>query len=296
MVVYEPLTDAELDRIFRALADSTRRDILRRTASEPMSVSMLADNYPMSFAAVQKHVAALESAGLIHKTPQGRQRLVRTDPDRLRRAGAALVDLEQQWRDRVSRLDDLELLTSMGMVEGTRSALGQLDAGLADAEGASLRGKTSVALLGDDRAVITRVLAAPLVEVWRAMHEPPLIQQWMLGPDGWSMPVCELPSEIGETYRYEWESETSGERFGFTGELVEQAAPRREVTTERMIGVDGPGTVNEIVLQPLPGGRTSASTTVTFSSAEQREMILGTGMVDGMELSYARLEALLAAE
>jgi DNA-binding transcriptional ArsR family regulator len=78
-----------------------------RTLGGQVSVSQLAADYAMSFAAVQKHVAVLEAAGLIHKTPQGRQRLVRADAERIRRARAALAALEDQWRDRVSRLDDL---------------------------------------------------------------------------------------------------------------------------------------------------------------------------------------------
>jgi DNA-binding transcriptional ArsR family regulator len=107
MVVDEPLPDDELDRIFRALADATRRDIVRRTLGGSVSVSDLAADYAMSFAAVQKHVAVLESAGLVSKSPQGRQRLVRAEPERIRRARAALAALEAIWRDRASRLDDL---------------------------------------------------------------------------------------------------------------------------------------------------------------------------------------------
>ena len=79
MVVGEP-TDEEVDRLFHALADATRRDILRRCVDGEPSVSRLADVYPMSFAAVQKHVAVLERAGLVTKERRGREQLVRTDP------------------------------------------------------------------------------------------------------------------------------------------------------------------------------------------------------------------------
>lgn len=101
------LTDDEVDRIFRALADRTRRDIVRRTLFGEVSVSQLADSYDMSFAAVQKHVAILEGAGLVTKEPKGRERLVRGNPDTIRRAQALLDQLEQIWRDRMNRLDDL---------------------------------------------------------------------------------------------------------------------------------------------------------------------------------------------
>src|SRR5690625_3160887 len=99
------LSDDEVDRIFRALADATRRDILRRTLIGAVSVSELALAYDMSFAAVQKHVAVLEGAGLVTKHPQGRKRLVRGDPAALRRAQELLDSYEQLWRDRIARLD-----------------------------------------------------------------------------------------------------------------------------------------------------------------------------------------------
>jgi DNA-binding transcriptional ArsR family regulator len=97
--------DAELNRVFRALADATRRDILRRTLAFEVSVSALAATYQMSFAAVQKHVAALEQAGLVKKAAVGRQRLVRADPDEVARARACLQELEALWRHRMTALD-----------------------------------------------------------------------------------------------------------------------------------------------------------------------------------------------
>ncbi len=107
MVVDQELTDSEVDRIFRALADSTRRDIVRRTLGGESSVSDLATAYDMSFAAVQKHIAVLEGAGLVTKKPQGRERLVRGNPEAIQRAQSLLDSFEQIWRGRISRLDDL---------------------------------------------------------------------------------------------------------------------------------------------------------------------------------------------
>ena len=95
------------DRLFHALADATRRDILRRSADGELSVSRLADGYPMSFAAVQKHVAVLERAGLVTKQRRGREQLVRTVPDAVARARRALDDLEATWRGRIDRMSDL---------------------------------------------------------------------------------------------------------------------------------------------------------------------------------------------
>jgi DNA-binding transcriptional ArsR family regulator len=107
MVVRERLTDDEVDRIFRALADATRRDIVRRTMVGDETVSQLAQEYAMSFAAVQKHVAVLERAGLVNKQPHGRERLVRGNPAMIQRAQALLDSYERLWRSRISRLDEL---------------------------------------------------------------------------------------------------------------------------------------------------------------------------------------------
>jgi DNA-binding transcriptional ArsR family regulator len=107
MVVEQELTDSEVNHIFRALADATRRDIVRRTLVADVSVSQLADAYSMSFAAVQKHVAVLEEATLVTKEPRGRERMVRGNPDRIRQAQRLLDQFELLWRSRISRLDAL---------------------------------------------------------------------------------------------------------------------------------------------------------------------------------------------
>ena len=111
MVVGE-LSSDEVDGLFHALADATRRDILRRCADGEPSVSRLADAYPMSFAAVQKHVAVLERAGLVTKERRGREQRVRTDRDVVARARDALDELEATWRGRVGRMADLLAATS----------------------------------------------------------------------------------------------------------------------------------------------------------------------------------------
>lgn len=108
MVVGSRLNDGEVDRIFRALADATRRDIVARVlVGEPASVSALAARYDMSFAAVQKHIAVLEAAGLVTKSVRGRERLVRGNPERVARARDLLGQLEGLWRARFSQIDAL---------------------------------------------------------------------------------------------------------------------------------------------------------------------------------------------
>jgi DNA-binding transcriptional ArsR family regulator len=107
MVVLTDLDDVEVDRLFHALADATRRDILRRAVAGALSVTALADAYPMSFAAVQKHVAVLERVGLVTKSRHGRQLLVRSDLETVERARHALDELAAAWKGRVQRMSDL---------------------------------------------------------------------------------------------------------------------------------------------------------------------------------------------
>lgn len=107
MVVDKPLSDTEVDRIFRALADATRRDIVRRTLVGEAAISTLAKDYEMSWAAVQKHVSVLAGAGLVTKEARGRERIVRTNLAQIRRAQALLDSYEQLWRSRIDRLDAL---------------------------------------------------------------------------------------------------------------------------------------------------------------------------------------------
>ena len=107
MVVSTRLSDAEVDRLFHALADATRRDIVRRTVQGELSISRLAEAYPMSFAAVQKHVATLERVGLVTKVRHGRELLVRSERDTVERARRAIDELAALWEGRVQRMTDL---------------------------------------------------------------------------------------------------------------------------------------------------------------------------------------------
>jgi uncharacterized protein YndB with AHSA1/START domain len=188
-------------------------------------------------------------------------------------------------------VEAMERMLTMGMQEGLTLALAQMDDVLADLRDHAAGFRTALTLVDDTHVVVSRDVRGSLGQIWRCHHEPALLQRWLLGPPGWTMPVCEVAKEVGGTYRYEWESQDRSRRFGFTGELLETAAPRRAVTTERMIGTDGPSTVNELVLSPRPGGRTRIEVRITYPSKEVRDAILATGMVDGMEASYARLEA-----
>jgi uncharacterized protein YndB with AHSA1/START domain len=186
-------------------------------------------------------------------------------------------------------LEAMERLVEMGMVEGLRSALGQLDNVLADLASFAADRATGAQLLGDAAVRIARVIRGSVDQVWRAHHDPELLKRWLLGPDGWTMPVCEVADEAGDSYRYEWEAEDGSGRFGFEGELLEADPPHRSVTVEREIGDDGPGATVEMTLTPLPAG-TLMAMVITYPDAQTRDAALATGMTDGMELSYQRLE------
>jgi uncharacterized protein YndB with AHSA1/START domain len=188
---------------------------------------------------------------------------------------------------------DLEHLLAIGMEQGMTEAMGQMDAVLADLASFAAGDRTTTQLLSDTQVRISRVIRGGLEAVWRAHHEPALLRQWLLGPDGWTMPVCEVATEVGQRYRYEW-AQVDGERqFGFTGTLLESLPPHRSVTTETMIGTDGPTTTNELTLTALDDG-TLLSILITFPDVEVRDTVLATGMTDGMETSYARLESLIS--
>lgn len=189
-----------------------------------------------------------------------------------------------------SSSEELDKLLAMGMEEGMTLAMGQMDAVLDDLRTFAAELPTLTQILSDTQVRVSRVIAGPVEAVWRAHHEPELLRRWLLGPDGWTMPVCEIATEVGGSYRYQW---SNGERsFGFEGELLESAPPRRSVTTERYADGEtvGPGTTNELTLTPVEGG-TLLSLLVTYPSAEVRDAVLATGMTEGMETSYRRLES-----
>ena len=193
---------------------------------------------------------------------------------------------------RFDSLEQMQQLIDMGMLEGAREAMGQIDQVLADLASFATERKAEAEILRDTQVRVARVIRGTVDQVWRAHNDAALMKRWLLGPDGWSMPVCEIATSVGDSYRYEWQRDGGEERFGFTGELLESVAPHRAVTTEAMIGMDFPATLNEMTLTDVEGG-TLLSLVITYANAEQRDAVLSTGMTDGMETSYQRLEGLL---
>ncbi len=145
---------------------------------------------------------------------------------------------------------------------------------------------------GDTHVVVTRRFAAPPEAVYRAHTEPALIQQWMLGPDGWTMPVCISEPKPGGKMRYEW-SNGKGQRFYLTGEYLELEPYRRIRHVERMHMPD-PTPDNHVDTRfDADGGGTLMTLRMTLPDAQTRAAMLATGMEHGMEASYVRLEEMI---
>lgn len=142
----------------------------------------------------------------------------------------------------------------------------------------------------DTEVVITRVVDAPRRIVFDAWTVPRHISRWMLGPDGWSMPVCEIDLRPGGSWRYVWRKTNEAE-MEMTGTVREVVPPERYVTTESW-GPEWPETVNTLVLIEAEG-QTTMTLTITYPSKEAREAALRTGMKDGMERSFQRLDQLV---
>jgi uncharacterized protein YndB with AHSA1/START domain len=145
---------------------------------------------------------------------------------------------------------------------------------------------------GDKHILVTRRFAAPPELVYRAHTEPALIQRWLLGPDGWTMPVCINEARAGGRFRYEW---TNGKGRGFhvTGEFVELVPFSKIVHIERMHLPD-PSPDNRVETRFAPDGTGTLMTMrMTLPDSKTRDGMLATGMERGMEASYARLEGVL---
>lgn len=181
-------------------------------------------------------------------------------------------------------------LLKMGMLEGTRETMEQIDDVITDVAAFDASQPAQLQYLDDVTVRISRVIQGTPEQIWQAHHDPDVVPQWMLGPDGWHMRVCDIADEPGDSYRYVWASDTGQDSFGFTGELLESAPPHREVATEAMIGLECPGTVNAMNLIEVTDG-TLLTVVITYPNVELRDEVIATGMVDGMEASYARLES-----
>jgi uncharacterized protein YndB with AHSA1/START domain len=158
--------------------------------------------------------------------------------------------------------------------------------------------KAQVTLPSEREVKVARSFRAPRALVYRAWTEPELVRRWLLGPPGWSMPVCEMDVRVGGRYRWRWRSEDNGSEFGFSGTFREVQPSSKIVHTEAYdpgtLGEGYPG--NEAIVTITfteDAGVTTVTTLIDFGSKETREAAMATGMTDGMEQSYQLLDRLL---
>lgn len=159
--------------------------------------------------------------------------------------------------------------------------------------------KTAQVTLPTDTEVrVARSFAAPRELVYQAYTTPALMQRWLLGPPGWTMPTCEMDVQVGGRFRWRWRSKEDGSEFGFHGEFLEVDPPERLRHTQHFDPGDVGGTMGDepalvTVSFEENDGFTTVTTLIDYGSKESRDAALSTGMTDGMELSYQALDRLL---
>jgi uncharacterized protein YndB with AHSA1/START domain len=161
--------------------------------------------------------------------------------------------------------------------------------------------KAQVTQPSDREVKVTRSFKAPKGLVYRAYTEPALVRRWLLGPPGWSMPVCEMDVRVGGRYRWRWRSEEDGSEFGFAGVFREIEPSSRIVHTEAFdpgsVGGGHPGDDAIVTVTFVEAdGVTTVTTLIDFGSKEARDAAVATGMTGGMEQSYQLLDRLLAEQ
>ena len=147
----------------------------------------------------------------------------------------------------------------------------------------------------DREIAMTRVFDAPRQLVFDAHTKPDLVRQWLLGPPGWSMPVCEMDVRVGGKYRYVWRHDREGTEMGMGGVYREIVAPERIVNTEKFDESWYPGQAVDTLVLVEQRGKTTLTLTVRYESWEARDAVLKSGMESGVAASYDRLAELLAS-
>lgn len=144
----------------------------------------------------------------------------------------------------------------------------------------------------DRELVVTRAFSAPRALVFDCLGKAELVKRWLLGPPGWTMPVCEVDFRVGGRFRYVWRNE-DGRDMGMGGEFVALEAPER-IVHEEMFDDDWTGGRTRVTTQLLESdGKTTMVMTILYASQEARDGARASGMADGMEFGYGRLDALL---
>ena len=273
------------DAWFHALADRTRRDILRRVLAGEHSVSTLAQSYDMSFAAVQKHVAVLERAGLLTKRRQGREALASGDVAAVRSVGAMLTDLEELWRGRISRMDELFATDD----DTTHDEEGLIPMPVTDV-------KHDLDAL---TLTITAEFAAPVERVWEVYADPRQLER-VWGPPGYPATFVDHELAPGGRMNY-YMTSPEGEKYYAYWTITGVEEPRR-FTFEDGFALDDtfapnpemPVASNDYTFAEVDGS-THATFTGTYASPEALQKVLDMGVVEGSTLAINQIDDLLAS-
>ena len=142
---------------------------------------------------------------------------------------------------------------------------------------------------------ITRVFDAPRALVFDAFTRPELVKRWLLGPPGWTMPLCEIDLKVGGRYRYVWRHESDGKEMGMGGVFREIVSPRLLVATEKFYEPWFPGEALDTTIFAEEGNATRMTITVLYESKEARDIARRSGMENGVAASYNRLEQYLSS-
>jgi uncharacterized protein YndB with AHSA1/START domain/DNA-binding transcriptional ArsR family regulator len=285
MVVYR---SPRLDRVFHALSHPARRAIVRQLSTGERNLSELAAPLRMTFPAATKHVRVLEGANLVRRRIVGRQHLCRLHAAPL-------------WEAALDRAVPPEL---GGPVCGSRRAA-------RGDEEREKRGSTrhtpaqepsmnpaslNLSTPTDTTIVMTRSFNAPRSLVWDAMTDAAKLSRWMFAPPGWSMTVCEFEPRVGGRYKWAWKNEQADPVMTIHGSMTEVVPHERIVHTQTMdMSQCGPAAEFTVALQFVEkNGLTQMRLTLIFPSKADRDNTLMWGMERGMEVGYARLDAMLA--
>lgn len=283
MVVHLTDDDARSDELLHALADPTRRDILWRVIEQEHSVTDLARRYPMSFAAVQKHVAVLERAGWVHKRRHGREQLVSGDREALRAVRRLLDGYEQLWRSHRAHGRD-----PRGGFTGHASGQG---------EERAMTVQTVEKDLANRTMVVTAEFAAPIDRVWQLWADPRKLERWW-GPPTYPAQVTthdlvagghvaySMTGPEGDRHHGYWQVVTVDPPNGFEvldGFADEHGQPNNALPTMQMrVALSQQGEVTRAVI------------TSVFASVEAMQQVLDMGIEEGLRGAMSQMDAILA--
>ena len=184
----------------------------------------------------------------------------------------------------------------MSLLSKPRAALALEDGTVYFGYAFGAAGRTAEAqVLSDTQVRVSRVIRGDVELVWRAHHDPDLVRRWMLGPDGWTMPVCEIDLRVGGAFRYEWRN-TDGSTMGMGGEYRAIEPPERIENSEKFdeAWYEGEAHVTQRLVEHAGGRRMTLTLTVLYDSRQVRDGVLASPMKDGVTMCYDRLAKLLA--